>query len=295
MFSSALRGAMPAAVARSSQSCAARSTTQSLAQAAQSLTQTRLSSSSNASSTMRNAASQLHLNGILPQAIGNHAPDTSNALTANSQPRTLSQAAFSQATQQLKLMDANAPHPRYAVSVCLNESGPSTNTQSPKLFNLKIRQSPFRKGLDTLDALELNPQKRAVRTDNPNKTADLTERLEQTFNTLSTPEEKSKLLNALEYQLLGPQAEIGSGKVVAPQSIAQLQYDCHRLLAEHNMSFSDLEAVINSLQSIRGKTQNASIQNIANAAAQAPWPKIPASNHLKLNDFKIAATNSHKA
>lgn len=239
--------------------------------------------------TMRAPHAQARLDTVLTQPALNTKETDQPKDLKKPQSQTLSQTTFTEATRHLKAPDSKSPHPLYAVpSIQVNNK--HMPVDSPRLFNLKMQISPFKKALDTVQALAL------TRFDSSGLTVDILaekkrtsilEKLNSIFNTVSTPEEKNELLNILEYQLLGPQAEIGSGKTITPECIAQLHYDCHQILASHGMSFSDLDALIGALQSQRGHGGNAQIKQCANAAAQSPWPAEPKNKDVHYEDFEM--------
>lgn len=243
--------------------------------------------------TMRRAPhAQTRLDKVLTQPAPNTQETDQSKDLKKPQTRTLSQTTFTQATQQLKTPDSKSPHPLYAVpSIQVNNK--HMPVDSPRLFNLKMQISPFKKALDTVQALALTGFDSSGLTVDilaEKKRTSILEKLNSIFNTLSTPEEKSELLNILEYQLLGPQAEIGSGKTITPECIAQLHYDCHQILASHGMSFSDLDALISALQSQRGDGGNAQIKQCADAAAHSPWPAEPKNKDVHYEDFEVRST-----
>lgn len=289
MLSAALRSTIPAATARATLTANAAISSNALTTAGKAIaTQFANAPSMRAPQTQQRLASVLTPN--------NATTGDANNRTAfkNSQTRHLSQSAFAEATQHLKTPSANAQHPRYAVSSNKN-SDTSKFDSNTRLFNHKILLSPFKKGLDTVQALSLTKSDNDGNDAPENKQAQITENLNEIFNTLSTPEEKAELLQTLEFQLLGPQAELGSGKVAAPECALQLKYDCYQVLAAHDMSFSDLDAVIGALQAQRGNTGDTQLQGYATAAVQAPWPTTPTDSKLNFGDFKMQATQATQA
>lgn len=186
-------------------------------------------------------------------------------------------------------------HPRYAVSSYEHLGQTIPPRGSGKLFSQRIRRSPFNKALDQLEKLHITDH--LNKADKKSRRTDILNNVDQLLKTIPTKQEQSDLLKTLEFQLLGPQAEIGSGKAQSPACIAQLQYDCYRLLAEHDLSFEDLHEVVSVLQQARQTLGDNSVQACAPDAEKAPWPTSPASPQLDFREFKahlLATTSAPK-
>lgn len=199
---------------------------------------------------------------------------------------TLAATTMRIATLQERMISSTATYshaalPRYAVSI--TQSGCQGGAQHTKttLFNQKIRQSPFRKGLDKIVELGLTKDLKA----SSDRVKTLSQTLANHIGSLSSAEARTEQLQLLEYQLLGPQSEIGSKRTTIPGCIDQLHYDCYKLLSERGMTFADLKDIVLAIQTVRQTLINSSIHNCAVAASVAPWPESPKSHSLSFSDF----------